>query len=189
MIRRIVRKDLTGKTFAELKVLHFAGLNKNSRAMWDCACSCGKNRVVLGKLLLNGSTRSCGHLRDDWRRGPRKPSDGVARVGRPRISRSPKPRPPQVCAPPDAEVYEVSNNLLTKTEAQSAMKTLRIQLADGKPRRASDILAFVEEHGLESGAAIRVARRTILRWTDEFGCVWLQLRPSTQVDSDGGIIQ
>ena len=47
--------DLTGKTFGKLKVIKYAGEQK-----YLCQCECGKTKIIAGKSLKNGSTRSCG---------------------------------------------------------------------------------------------------------------------------------
>lgn len=55
--------DLTGKIFGELTVVK---INKRGSAgnhiLWECECSCGKTTLVKSNLLLNGHTKSCGHL-------------------------------------------------------------------------------------------------------------------------------
>lgn len=56
--------DLTGKIFGRLKVLEFAGLDKDSRATWKCECGCVDKNIVIvgGKSLRRGLTQSCGCL-------------------------------------------------------------------------------------------------------------------------------
>lgn len=55
-------KDLTGKKFGMLTVLHRTdNLGKNT--MWLCKCDCGKETVVNGGRLVSGTTKSCGCLR------------------------------------------------------------------------------------------------------------------------------
>lgn len=54
-------KDLTGMTFGRLSVVSYAG-SINGRSLWNCKCDCGNSRVVKGKYLLNGDTKSCGCL-------------------------------------------------------------------------------------------------------------------------------
>lgn len=54
--------DLTGQRFGRLVVIEKAGNNKEGRAMWLCRCSCGNERIILGKSLRNGHTQSCGCL-------------------------------------------------------------------------------------------------------------------------------
>lgn len=48
--------DLTGKNFNDWKVIDYAG-----KGYWNCECSCGEIRKVLGKTLRSGASKSCGH--------------------------------------------------------------------------------------------------------------------------------
>jgi len=57
-----VRHELAGQIFGRLTVLRELGLNKHSRIVWLCACSCGNETSVVGRRLLTGRTRSCGCL-------------------------------------------------------------------------------------------------------------------------------
>lgn len=57
-----VRVELVGKKFGRLQVVSFAGTSK-SAARWNCTCECGTKRVVAGKYLRKGLTRSCGCLK------------------------------------------------------------------------------------------------------------------------------
>lgn len=54
-------KDLTGQKFGRLIVLQrdFSERSNIKRAYWLCQCDCGKQKIILGKNLLNGSIRSC----------------------------------------------------------------------------------------------------------------------------------
>ena len=52
-------KDLTGKRFGRLKILSFAGYQKN-KATWLCECDCGNKKVIIGKNITNGKSLSCG---------------------------------------------------------------------------------------------------------------------------------
>ena len=56
------RLDLTNKEYGRLLVLSLA-YTKNGRTFWNCKCSCGNKKVILGKDLQNGNIRSCGCLR------------------------------------------------------------------------------------------------------------------------------
>ena len=58
-------KDLTGQKFGRLKVIGFAGRDKNGNALWRCRCSCGNEKTVHRRHLLCGYTKSCGCLRRD----------------------------------------------------------------------------------------------------------------------------
>ncbi len=63
---RRVFKNLTGKTFGNLKVLNFGSTVKTSWGAngytWRCLCSCGKEILSRSDLLLRGKTKSCGCL-------------------------------------------------------------------------------------------------------------------------------
>ena len=55
--------SLVGKTFGRLTVLSRADKPigvKGGDAYWTCRCECGKEVVVMGKSLKNGTTKSCG---------------------------------------------------------------------------------------------------------------------------------
>lgn len=61
-------RDLTGQVFGELTVLSRAENSKAGKARWNCSCSCGGHKTVLGSSLINGGTKTCGdrnkHLPD-----------------------------------------------------------------------------------------------------------------------------
>ena len=52
-------EDLSGRTYGEWTVIDRAK-NKNKDARWNCRCSCGTEKIVLGKYLRNGKSKSCG---------------------------------------------------------------------------------------------------------------------------------
>jgi hypothetical protein len=54
--------DLTGKKFGRLLVLKRAQ-SRHNRATWLCICDCGKTKIVLGRHLRIGKTKSCGCIR------------------------------------------------------------------------------------------------------------------------------
>jgi hypothetical protein len=58
----LIRLELVGRQFGRLTVVSFARMTRN-RSLWNCRCSCGKDKVVRGKELLNGSIKSCGCLK------------------------------------------------------------------------------------------------------------------------------
>ena len=65
-----VRSKLEGLAFGRWNVLSYAGLvGKN--ASWNCLCSCGTERVVLGFLLKNGDSTSCGCYYEEIKNLPR----------------------------------------------------------------------------------------------------------------------
>lgn len=60
--------DLTGQRFGRLTVIERANTNEKGNAKWLCICDCGKETVVLSKLLRKGTTKSCGCYRSEyWR--------------------------------------------------------------------------------------------------------------------------
>lgn len=50
-------RDLTGQTFSRLHVIRFVGSGK-----WLCVCECGTEKVVVGKQITRGQSKSCGCL-------------------------------------------------------------------------------------------------------------------------------
>jgi len=54
-------KDLTGMTFGRLTVIRRAE-NKGRYTAWLCQCSCGKQKIIIGRSLITGLTKSCGCL-------------------------------------------------------------------------------------------------------------------------------
>jgi hypothetical protein len=53
-------RDLTGRTFALLTVLGYAGRAKSGHGTWFCRCRCGKLVTILAGSLTKGATKSCG---------------------------------------------------------------------------------------------------------------------------------
>lgn len=61
--------DLTGQKFGRLTVIKRAP-NKilpggQQKTQWECKCDCGNITIVLGYLLKNGETKSCGCLNSE----------------------------------------------------------------------------------------------------------------------------
>lgn len=54
--------DLTGEKFGRLLVQERAENSREGRAQWLCKCDCGKLKVISGKSLREGKTKSCGCL-------------------------------------------------------------------------------------------------------------------------------
>lgn len=54
--------DLTGQRFGRLIVVGFSHIGKNHHSHFNCMCDCGKEKIVVGKNLVNGNTKSCGCL-------------------------------------------------------------------------------------------------------------------------------
>ncbi len=55
--------SLVGNTFGRLTVISYAESNERGRAMWNCKCSCGNQKIILGDHLLRRDekgTTSCG---------------------------------------------------------------------------------------------------------------------------------
>ena len=55
-------RDLTGMKFGRLVVIKRGENGNNKGTRWQCLCECGNERLVLGSLLVNGNTESCGCL-------------------------------------------------------------------------------------------------------------------------------
>lgn len=56
--------DLTGRKFGRLTVIRRVFPNaKHGHAMWECQCSCGQIKTILGHMLKSGKTKSCGCLK------------------------------------------------------------------------------------------------------------------------------
>ena len=87
MRQRVYLNDLSDKQFHHLEVIRRAtteeikatGTNNIKSARWICRCKCGREKMVLGSNLTNGSTKSCG------KKGCRPPPDLFNE--RPRYSR------------------------------------------------------------------------------------------------------
>ena len=52
--------DITGQRFGKLVAKYEVGSTKDGRSIWYCECDCGGHKEVVGKLLRNGHTHSCG---------------------------------------------------------------------------------------------------------------------------------
>lgn len=61
--------DMTGMVFGRLTVLERVGSvhyrDGQSVPTWRCRCECGNELIVRGISLRNGSTRSCGCLKEE----------------------------------------------------------------------------------------------------------------------------
>lgn len=61
-------RDITGKVFSKLTVIRQDGRTRDRAARWLCRCECGKEKTISATSLLNGSTGSCGCLRQyEWK--------------------------------------------------------------------------------------------------------------------------
>lgn len=56
----MARIDLTGQKFGRLTVIEYVGKDRTNNTKWRCACDCGKEKVILGKNIRYGKTKSCG---------------------------------------------------------------------------------------------------------------------------------
>jgi len=69
---------MEGKTFGRIEVLNEAKKrNKNGHIMYDCFCSCGNYKAILGSSLRQGLTKSCGciHKEKVTKHGKEKTSE------------------------------------------------------------------------------------------------------------------
>jgi hypothetical protein len=57
--------DRTGKVYARLTVVGYAGPNRIGQSNWICDCECGTRLMVFGGNLHSGHTLSCGCLLHD----------------------------------------------------------------------------------------------------------------------------
>lgn len=53
--------DITGKKYNKLTVLSFYDI-KDNKSRWLCQCECGNKKILFGKDIKNGNTKSCGCL-------------------------------------------------------------------------------------------------------------------------------
>lgn len=58
--------DETGNKYGRLLVISRAFPEGKTGGWWNCRCDCGNEVVVLGTLLRNGNTKSCGCLQKDF---------------------------------------------------------------------------------------------------------------------------
>lgn len=54
--------DMAGSTYGRLTVLKRVENDVSGNARWLCKCECGNEKIVLGRSLRTGRTRSCGCL-------------------------------------------------------------------------------------------------------------------------------
>lgn len=64
-------QDLTGKTFGQWHVLHYAGKNSHRQPSWACRCACGYQATRTGNSLKQGDSLSCGRCQSQ----PRSPAN------------------------------------------------------------------------------------------------------------------
>lgn len=59
--------DLTGQKFNRVTVIEAAGKDKWNSALWYCKCDCGKEKIIMGRSLRTGDTKSCGCFSNELR--------------------------------------------------------------------------------------------------------------------------
>ena len=75
--------DRVGNRYGRLMVLKRAEAPKGqSQAYWLCQCDCGNTTIVCGSILQNGTTQSCGCLKDDVARERMSLPVGIAAMHR-----------------------------------------------------------------------------------------------------------
>ena len=52
-------RSFIGNKYVKLQVTEFQG-KRNGSIVWKCVCDCGKEKVIPGQCLKNGSSKSCG---------------------------------------------------------------------------------------------------------------------------------
>ncbi len=63
-----IARNLSGLIFEKLTVIKRVGTYTDRSAMWECLCACGNTTVVTSTRLRNGSTKSCGCIRVEFRK-------------------------------------------------------------------------------------------------------------------------
>mgnify|MGYP007003809897 CR=1 FL=1 len=59
------RQNLIGEKFGRLEVISEAGRSKQGRRLWKCKCTCGNETILNTNVLISGTTKSCGCLRNE----------------------------------------------------------------------------------------------------------------------------
>lgn len=54
-----------GDKFGRWAIISLAGIDRFGTPRWNCVCTCGTERDVSRRLLLNGESQSCGCLKDE----------------------------------------------------------------------------------------------------------------------------
>ncbi len=57
-----IKQNLVGQTFNRLHVVSIHHRNERGRAFYFCLCVCGKEKIIDGRSLKSGVTKSCGCL-------------------------------------------------------------------------------------------------------------------------------
>lgn len=54
-------RDLTGQVFYKMTIISYVGrTEKGGNSKWLCKCECGNFKIIIGRNLLAGTTKSCG---------------------------------------------------------------------------------------------------------------------------------
>lgn len=59
-LRKHIADSYIGEKFHSLRPIKYISKDKNSHAIFLCACDCGKTKEILVNSLINGNTKSCG---------------------------------------------------------------------------------------------------------------------------------
>lgn len=74
--------DITGKRFGRLTALEKTDMRCCGRIVWKCVCDCGEITYVDTCRLKTGTTRSCGCLYQETRKGKLKHGESGTRLHR-----------------------------------------------------------------------------------------------------------
>ena len=58
------RLDITGHKINSWAITGFA-YTKNAKSYWQCMCSCGVKKIVLGSNITSNKSRDCGHTKHE----------------------------------------------------------------------------------------------------------------------------
>jgi len=56
------RSDMTGRRFGRLTVVSAEHSDSRGNSRWLCLCDCGKQKIIAGRILKSGGSKSCGCL-------------------------------------------------------------------------------------------------------------------------------
>lgn len=94
--------DLIGQNFGKLTVIERADNSNTGKAQWLCKCECGNQKVILGRSLRKGATKSCGCIYFESNKGRNK-THGQTNTRLHRIWGSMRQR----CNNPNAQGFEI----------------------------------------------------------------------------------
>lgn len=55
-----------GMRYGRLTVISYKGKDNRGLHLWECQCSCGNTKIVVGQNLSSGKSKSCGCLKDEF---------------------------------------------------------------------------------------------------------------------------